>query len=470
MRKKRRAIILISFILVMTVIALVLCFVPMKFGNTTWEGFASNIKLGTDLKGGVYAVYEVSDDESRVNLDERLDSTVTRLLNMIQDKGYPEATVVREGNTRVRVEVPDVENPEALFRLIGEPASMKFRIYETADDNAQLLEELSITGKNIKSASASYQDAKYGVSIEFDNIGREVFSDVTSRYLNKYMRILVNTEGASDENAWQTLTTAQLSTRILDGKTFISGSFTQESSESLAQQILAGAFAVKLKLQQSDVMSASLGVDALKYSLIAGLIAVAFIIVFLCAVYRGMGLVSGIALMIYAALFIFLLWSFPWVQLSLPGIAGIILSLGMAVDANVIIFERIREEYALGKSIKSSVSAGFKRSMLTVLDANITTILASVVLIIVGTGTVQGFGITLLMGILLSLLTSLAISRGLFKLFLNINKNNAKFYGLKRDETVVEIPDEDDSGKKKEDDAISFEMIQQRDRLTGGKK
>lgn len=455
MRTKRRAIIKLSFILLAIVVGLILCFVPFKVAGTnyTWKSIAGDIKLGSDLKGGVYAVYDIAEGESTDNIDARLDATVNRLLAIVQSKGYPEATVVREGDTRIRVEVPDVASPDKLFRLLGEPADMQFKVL---DSNQEVKETLtSLTGKNVKNAAVGYQEGKYGVSIQFDDAGATEFGRATESAVGGYIQILVS-RGNSE---YEVLTTASVSEAIYGGSTFISGSFTYESADELAQQLLAGAFDVKLNCEVSEVMSASLGEEALKYSLIAGAIALAGIIIYLCVVYRGMGIVSGIALLIYMILYIFLLWSFPWVQLSLPGIAGIILSLGMAVDANVIIFERIKEEYALGKSINASVHAGFKKSLWTVLDANITTILASIVLIVLGTGTIQGFGITLLMGIVISLLTAVLISRGLFKIMLAINKYDNRFYGLKREEGVVEQPDEEPAkkAKKNEVEGIPFD-------------
>jgi len=446
MRTKVKAIIKLSFILLAVVIMAIACFVPIKVGFQKWKGFAADIKLSTDLKGGVYAVYQVAADESTENLDSRLQATVTRLSTMLEGEGYADATVVREGTNRIRVEVPDVSSPDALFEIMGQPAVLTFKLYEDAEMGT-LIETLDMTGKNVKGAEAVMQEGQYGVTVRFDTAGAKEFAEVTSANVGKYLVIL---DGET------VLTNATIQEAITGGSTFISGDFDAERAELLAQKIVAGAFDVRLTLMESDVMSATLGEDALKWALIAGIIAVVGIIAYLVGMYRGMGLVSGIALLIYTVLFIFLLWSFPWIQLSLPGIAGIILSLGMAVDANVIIFERIKEEYALGKSINAAVAAGFKKALWTVLDANITTILAAIVLIILGTGAVRGFGITLLMGILLSLLTALLISRGLFKLLLQINKSNPKFYGLKREEDVVEIPDE--VKVEEEDNAIALDV------------
>jgi preprotein translocase subunit SecD len=431
-KHKRRAIIKLSLFSFILAIALILSLVPfdVPWTNYKFKSFAGGIKLGIDLKGGVYAVYDIADDEpDRTNLDSRLDGTVTRLHNMITDKGYMEATVTREGETRIRVEVPDIENPKKLFEVIGEPATLEFRLNG----------ETVLTGDTVKEAYAAYTDQDgYVVQLVFDSVGAQKFSEITSNNIGQALDIVVNDNVISSPT---------IQAAITNGRPVITGSFTYESADTLAKQIVAGAFDVKLQLIESSVVSPTLGANALTTSLIAGAIGIVGILAFLCVLYRTMGAMASLSLLSFMALYLFFLWALPWVQLTLPGIAGIILSLGMAVDANIIIFERIKDEYKLGKSINASVIAGFKRSLNAIIDSNVTTIIAAIVLIFIGSGSVRGFGITWLIGVIISMFCSLVITRVLLKNMLKIEKTNPAVYNLKREADVVEIPDEDDDKK-----------------------
>ncbi|HHW90313.1 MAG TPA: protein translocase subunit SecD [Clostridiales bacterium] len=434
-KHKKRAIIKLVLASLIVAVALFFALVPfdVPFTNYKYTSFAGGIKLGIDLKGGIYAVYDIADDEpDRTNLDTRLDGTVTRLHNMITSKGYMEATVSREGDTRIRVEVPDLENPKELFEIIGEPATLEFRIES----------ETVLTGDTIKDAYAAYTNEHgYVVQLIFDSLGAKKFGEITQNNIGKAMEIVVN---------GQTISSPSIQSAITDGRPIITGSFTYESADKLANQIVSGAFDVKLALIESSVVSPTLGVNALTTSLIACAIGLIGIIIFLCVLYRAMGAMSTISLLLFVSLYLFFLWALPWVQLTLPGIAGIILSIGMAVDANIIIFERIKDEYKLGKSINASVIAGFRRSLSAIIDANVTTIIAAIILIAIGSGSVRGFGITWLIGVIISMFCSLVITRALLKNMLKINKNNPALYNLKREDDVIEIPDEDEDTDKKD--------------------
>jgi preprotein translocase subunit SecD len=452
MKKKRRAIIKLSAIIVALAIGLVLCFVPIRLGQfTTFKSFSQDIRLGIDLMGGVYAVYDSSDDENQTNMSTRLQSTRDRLEGMIRSEGFTEATVVIEGS-RIRVEVPDVDEPEQLFRILGEPALMTFEIYDSAEQEAEN-SYTGITGRMVRNAFAINYMGGFAVQLEFDRQGERLFHEVTSANIGKFIRIAVND---------RTVSVAEIKEAIAGGRPVISGNFSSEEAQNLARQILSGAFDVRLTLVDSSVVSATLGQDALRNSLLAGIIGISFIIIFMLVIYKGLGVVLAIALLIYLVFMIFFLWAFPWIQLSLPGIAGIILSIGMAVDANVIIFERIKEEYRSGKSINASVMSGYKKSIWTVLDVNITSVIASVVLIVLGRGAIVGFGVTLLTGVVLSVLTAFFVSRGLSKLFLSINKTSNAFYGLYREE---EPEDPEGGGLRAEDEdgnPVSVELVRKK--------
>lgn len=434
--KKKSSIIKLTLIGVALAIGIVLSVFSFKlpFGFYNYKSFASSIKLGLDLKGGIYAVYDTNSDGVD-NFQSKLEGTQGRLQDLLVDKGYSEAVVTIEDNTRLRVEVPDVDDPKAIFTLIGKPAQLLFYL---GDDNSS---EPFMSGKNVVSAEGYYdsQQAKPVVSLVLDDEGRKAFGKVTTDNVGKNITIYSVTEGEDPSIVSQ----AKINEGITTGRAQItmSGSDATAAKE-LATQIMSGTFDVELTLLSSDVISPTLGEQALKLGIIAGAIGLFLVVVFLIWRYRLFGVVAAIAIAIYTVLMLFFLAVFPWVQLTLPGIAGIILSLGMAVDGNVIIYERIRDEYAAGKSILASLNAGFKKAMVAIFDSNITTVIAAIVLIIFGTGTISGFGVTLLIGILLSMFTSLLVTRGLCKYFTAINSTNAKAYGLKRGKDYVETEPE----------------------------
>lgn len=412
------------------VIGAILCCCSFDIPGTyyTFKGWANSIKLGIDLSGGISAVYECSvDANSTTTLDDAINATISRITSMLTDKGFTEATVVKQGTDRIRVEVPDVSDPQEIFNLIGSPAKLEIKSVEDASAEAEL------TGNHITNVEASYQNGEYGVSIEFNAEGSTVFYNMTSEAANTGSSIYIYIGG-------ELFSSPTCNEAIAGGKTFISGSMeTLEDAENFATKIMSGTFSANLRVLENNVISATLGDNALLTGVIAGAISIALIFIFMFVIYKNMGLIANMSLAIYAIILIFLLHCIPGVQLTLPSIAGIILSLGMAVDANVIIFERIKDEYKSGKKIPASVKAGFKKSTMAIVDGNVTTIIASIVLYLLGTGSIKGFAITLLLGIVVSLFTSLVVTRSLMNASLALNSTNAKKYGLKREETVNDI-------------------------------
>lgn len=431
--KKRSSIIKLTLIGVALVCGIILSVLSFRipFSNYRYNSFASSIKLGLDLKGGIYAVYE-ADRAGVDNFASKFAGTQTRLQDLLVQKGYPEAVVTTENDNRLRVEVPDVDNPSAIFELIGQPAGLEFVLDDT--------DEIVITGDHIRNAEGGF-DAQQGapvVSLELTTEGAKRFGEITSANVNKTMSIYIVTDGV---RATSPISTATIQEAITGGRAQItmSGRETQDAID-LAAQIMSGTFDVSLALLESSTISPTLGEQALFYGIIAALVGLVLVIAFLIWRYRMFGVIATIALMIYTVLMLFFLAVFPWVQLTLPGIAGIILSLGMAVDGNIIIYERIKDEYRDGKSILASLHAGFKKATVAIFDSNITTVIAAVILIILGTGSISGFGVTLLIGILLSMFTSLLVTRGLCKYVTALNNTNEKLYGLKRGKNYV--PDE----------------------------
>lgn len=424
------------FLFVFMLLGFVLTFCQFNIPFTTqiYKGFANSIKLGLDLKGGVLAVYEATpSSQSGGNFDSNLNATVARLQNVLTKEGYPESVVSVQDGNKIRVEVPDVEDPQTVFDMIGNPAELEFRASETG--------EAELTGKNISDVYASYQQSssgspEYGVVIKFDAEGSTKFFNLTKQQAeasDNYIYIYAVYGDGTEE----LVSKASVSEGIAGGSTFISGSMnSQEEAESFALQIMSGTFSVNLTLAESSVISATLGVDAIKYGLIAAVIGIFLMIVYMIWRYKIMGLLASFALMFYIILYLFFLQAIPLVQLTLEGIAGIILSIGMAIDANIIIFERIKEEYAYGKRLQPSIEAGFKRARPAILDSNITTLISALILYFFGTGSIQGFAITLFIGIVLSMFSALVISKTFLNWYYYINSNKANKYSLKREVQV----------------------------------
>ncbi len=423
MSKKRSKIKLIILAFVAALGIFLTCFgFRIPFTTTYFKGFANAISLGLDIKGGVLAVYEANvEDKYQDEFNTRLDATIMRIEDFLVNEGYTEAAVSKQGSNRIRIEVPDVNDPDAIFALIGEPAEL----YITDTEGGEAI----LTGEHIKSCEAAYNE-EWGVSLEFNDEGKELFSTLTSEHVGEAIYIYI------DGTLFSSPTVNEA---ISGGKTFINGMGSQEGAETYAMKILSGTFQVDLSVVSNSVVSATLGADALKYGIIAGAIGLIAIFVFMVCVYGMLGLLADFALVFYIIMLMFFLQAVPLVQLTLPGIAGIILTLGMAVDGNVVIFERIREEYSKGKKIPASVKAGYRRALSSILDGNITTIIAAIVLYILGTGSIKGFAVVLFIGTILSLFTSTVVTRGLINMYLPINSTKPKLYKLKREGKVNEI-------------------------------
>ena len=438
---KKKSIIVLSVVAIVIILMAVFAVVDFPIGKSVYDyhGYAKTIKLGLDMSGGVSAVFNVVEEDSE-DLDGRIEGTVASLQELLVSKGYTEATVTTGTNSNgmktIRVEVPDVDDPETVLSLIGRPATLEFKLEES--DSA---EAIIVGSKHLETAFVTTDsNGGYAVGLKFNSEGAKAFADMTSNNVGKSSYIYINGEH---------YTTVTINSAINDGNAIITSGngYTFEEAKDFATRLQSGTFGVKL--QQSEVRSISptMGENALKNALIAGAIGIACIFIFMIAVYRFQGLAASIALCGYIVLLLWFSAVLPWVQLTLPGIAGLLLSIGMAVDGNVIIFERIREEYKnTTKPIKSAVQSGFKRSIAAIIDGNVTTLIGAIVLWIVGSATIQGFAVTLFIGIILSMFTSLVLTRLVLSAFLPLTakldrKNpgiNAKLYGLKRAEKVEE--------------------------------
>ncbi len=422
-----KGIVLTALLLIIGVI-LAFCRFDIPYTTSTYNGFINSIKMGLDVKGGVTAVYDakLADENSEQDLDTAIKSTINRLEAILSSRGYTEATITTQSGNRIRVEVPDVDDPQAVFDLIGHPAELGFK--KEDDPNAESI----ITGSDITDVSYAMQDGKHGIVINFTSEGSKKFQELTKELQpDGTVYVYLGTERFS---------ALSVTTEITGGSTFISGSMdTRAEAEEYALRIMSGTFSAELSLYESSIVSPTLGMNAIQSGLIAGVIGLLLIMIFMAVMYRMMGVLADIALLFYVILVLFFLQALPFVQLTLPGIAGIILGIGMAVDANIIIFERIKDEYKRGKRIPASIKGGYKRATTAILDSNITTIMVSLVLLIFGTGAIQGFASTLLISVAVSMISSIFITRWLMKLYLPFNSTKPEAYNLYREEGVNEV-------------------------------
>jgi len=377
--------------------------------TTNAENWPESLPLGLDLRGGMYVEYSGKAPEgSEANFDDLVEGTMAIIRERLSDKGYNEANVQRIGTDGIRVEIPDVQD-DTVLDLIGQTAEMQF-----LDPSGNVI----MKGDQVKTATYVYIDGKHQIQFTLTDKGRELFAEATSNNVGKNIKITLDGE---------TLVDARVNEAITDGTGLISGNYTQESALTTAAQIQSGALPLELTQQKVDKVSATLGQDALSTSVKAALIGIGLIMLLMIFRYRLNGLIASWALTLYIIL-LFLLIALFHIQLTLPGLAGVVLGIGMAVDANVIIFERFNEEARKGRSAKASVRAGFKNAMSAVLDANVTTLIAAIVLLIFGTGSIQGFAKTLLLGVLVSMFSAILITRFLMNRFVNAGATSISLY------------------------------------------
>ena len=388
--KKNKGI--ISLILAVVLIALMGFTVVVGFGKTK-TGAMENIKLGLDLAGGVSITYQVKDKNPT---DEEMSDTIYKLQRRVEQYST-EASVYQEGNDRINIEIPGVTDANQILDELGKPGSLEFK---TEDG------ETVLTGSDVKTATAkagedSMKNREYTVELTLNEEGKEKFAKATEENIGKKIDIVYDGTTISDPIVNQAIT---------GGQAYITGNFTYEEVDTLASTIRIGGLKLELEELRSNVVGAQLGEQAISTSLKAGAIGLGLIFIFMIFVYYLPGFASGLALLIYTELVLIVLNAFN-VTLTLPGIAGIILGIGMAVDANVIIFARVREEMSRGKTVKNSLKTGFQKAMSTIVDGNVTTLIAAAVLWFRGSGPVKGFAQTLAIGIIVSMFTALVVTR-----------------------------------------------------------
>lgn len=438
---------LIGLFLVVIIIAA--CgFVSWKGVDESGQGSAQNIKLGLDLAGGVSITYEADEENPSA---EDMNDTVYKLQKRVESYST-EAEVYQEGTNRINVEIPGVYDAERILNELGNPGTVAF--YEVTDASAVDISDeekaeakkaaeaaglsdsstfnLVMDGNDLVDAQVmtqndSYGNSQYVVELTMNAEGSEKFKEATARNIGKPIYIVYDNE---------VISYPKVNTTIENGQAIIEGNFTYESASSLATYIRLGALRLNLNEIRSNVVGAKLGEEALATSLKAGAIGLAIIIIFMIIMYLVPGLAAGLALILYVAAMLCLLNGLD-VTLTLPGIAGIILSIGMAVDANVIIFTRIREEIAGGMNVRNAIQTGFKKARSAILDGNITTLIAAAVLYIKGSGTIKGFSVTLALGIVLSMFTALVVTHFIVNVLYGLGFTDEKYYGRQKAKKAI---------------------------------
>lgn len=401
------------------------------FGMKDGYGSIGQIKQGLDLAGGVSITYEIQEDNPS---DQDVSDTIYKLQQRVTNYST-EAEVYKEGGNRITVEIPDVTDANAILEELGQPGTLMFLDSDgyTKFSNGEEYTPL-LTGSDVKNAVAGADTSqsstsKYVVSLEFNDEGKQKFADATSANVGKIIYIVYDGKVVS---------APRVNEAITGGSAQIDGMSSYDEANTLASYVRIGAMPLELKEMRSQVVGAKLGETAIQTSLLAGAIGLAILCLFMIIAYRVPGVAACLALVIYVALDIFILSVYE-ITLTLSGIAGIVLSIGMAVDANVVIFSRIREEIGAGKSVDAAIEQGFKKAMSAVVDGNVTTIIAALVLYLRGSGSVKGFAVTLGIGVVLSMFTALVISKTIVRLLYNFGCKSEKLYGSVRHKKIFDF-------------------------------
>ena len=444
--KKSRGILVLILTAIITVF---FCFTAAVGIGPTGTGAARNIKTGLDLAGGVSITYQAKDSDPS---SEDMKDTVYKLQKRVEQYST-EAQAYKEGDNRITVEIPGATDADAILNDLGKPGSLCFIEQTDADGNqnftsggngyvlSRSLDEIReagsvvLEGTDVADAQGgAYQSSQnssreYAVSLTLTDDGKKKFADATEANVGKQIAIVYDD---------QILSAPKVNEAITGGQAQITGMSGVEEAQNLASYIRIGSLSLELEELRSSVVAAQLGEEAISTSVMAGAIGLVIVILFMIFVYRVPGLVAGIALVLYTALVLITLNAFD-ITLTLPGIAGIILGIGMAVDANVIIYARIREEITAGNSVRTSIKLGFSKAFSAIFDGNITTLIASLVLMWLGSGTVKGFAYTLAIGIIISMFTALVVSRFIVNALYAVGVRDPKFYGKEKERKAFDF-------------------------------
>lgn len=410
--------------LLLTVLAVVLAVLVFVFGIPASriagvydvKPVGSMIKYGLDLTGGVYVVLQADESVTEVS-EDTLEKAITIIRARIDSLGVNEPEISIQGSNKIRVSIPSIEDEAAAVALIGQTAKLQF-----VDPDGNVI----VTGEHVESSTFDNYTESTGVQtpavkLVFDDEGAALFSEATARLIGQVIYIQLDDE---------VISAPKVNTQITEGTAYITGIGDKEAAMNLATLIRAGALPVDFTVVQAQSVGATLGQNSLSKALLGGVIGFFLIILFMLVFYRIPGLAADLALCIYVVIFLYII-SLLKVTLTLTGIAGIVLSIGMAVDANVIIFERIKEELKLGKSPITSVNSGFSIAFRTVLDANVTTIIAALALFFFGSGTIRGFALTLMIGVAVSMFTAVVVTKRLILAIVDIFGGGSLNFGKK---------------------------------------
>ncbi|MBS4913932.1 MAG: protein translocase subunit SecD [Veillonella sp.] len=373
---------------------------------------AESIKQGLDLQGGTHIVLEAEDSGDNKVTDDAVERVIQILSRRINEMGLTEPLIQREGKKRIIIELPGVKDPDEAIKTIGKTAVMEFR-----DESGTV----HLTGNDLKDAKEQItQNKQFEVALEFTDEGADKFAKLTAANIGRHIGIYLDGEQ---------LTNPVVNQAITGGKAVITGSRTLEDAKNLAVLLRSGALPVKVKVMEVRTVGPTLGQDSKDKSVTAFAVGIGLIVAFMLVLYRLSGFVATMALLVYVMILLVVLG--PWVlnaTLTLPGIAGIILSMGVAVDANILIFERFKEEVFDGKTLRISMESGFRRAFATIFDANTSVMITAIILILLGSGPVKGFAITLALGVIVSMFTAITMSRSLLHLLIECNITNHPFW------------------------------------------
>lgn len=408
--------------------------VGFNVGTKTIGNVGNTINLGLDIEGGVVVVFEAQTEKTDAKLEALMTETIEIISRRVNSLGLTEPNITKEGTNRIRIELPGVSDAQEALSIIGKTAQLEFRL---VDDGSYALSGMRtemfsstflVGGSSVEDATTQLGDnGQYGVSLEFDAEGAIAFANGTEEAFNtkevgRARQIAILLDG-------EVISAPVPSTVIRDGRAQITGSFTLQEAGLLSSLIRGGALPAELNEVQTSVIGPTLGLDALKSSVNAAKVGFALVILFMIAYYRLPGVVASISLILYSSIVLLVMVYFK-ATLTLPGVAGLVLGVGMAVDANVIIFERLKEELKNGKTLRASLDSGFARAFRTIMDANVTTFIAAIVLYNFGEGPIQGFAVTLMIGIVASMFTAIVVTKTMLKSLSDFKAlNNKKFYG-----------------------------------------
>lgn len=418
MSKKKSILVLLGTFLLLVLLG----FTTLVGFGPTGTGTAKNIITGLDLSGGVSITYRTISEDTPSSEDMK--DTIYKLQQRVV--GYStEAQVYQEGDDRINIEIPGVTDANKILEELGKPGSLSFQ----TEDGTTVLEGTDVQTAQAATSADSLGNSQNMVELQLTDEGAKKFADATEENIGKRIYIIYDD---------QVISAPTVNSHITGGTAQITGMSSREEAENLASSIRIGSLSLELEELRSNVVGAQLGSAAISTSVKAGIVGLIIVMAFMCIVYLVPGIVASISLLIYTGLILVCLNAFD-LTLTLSGIAGIILSIGMAVDANVIIYARIREEIAAGKSVQSAIKIGFQKALSAILDGNITTLIAAAILAYKGTGSVQGFAQTLALGIVLSMFTALVVSRLIMNAVYTLGVKDAKLYGTAKERKAIDF-------------------------------